>query len=583
VVILGINSAYHESSAALLVDGVLVAAAEDERFSRIKHGKHSAVDNAHDLPWKAAKFCLDRAGLRFSDVDRVGYSFDPWVRRAAVWSDHSKPQNADFGTPEGERVFFESNLRARDLILARMPRAQFHFLSHHRCHAASAYLVSPFSRAGVLVVDGIAESASTWAGFGDSQLRNLFEVEYPNSLGFLWEKVCEFLGFDRYDGPGKVMALGTVSDSRDIESGVDYREAFGEFVCLKPEGQFTIAPEILGYRGAGFEGLERVLGPRDEFTLGPARRSSIAAGLQQATEEVLAHVAGELWRRINSGRMDEVSDLCLAGGVALNCAANRTLLERTPWKRLWIQPAAHDGGTALGAALLVWNEKLGKSQRPEMQDAYLGPSFSDQECEAALLRAGLPFERPAHLPRRVASLVSQGHVAGWFQGRMEFGPRALGNRSILADPRRTQTRTVLNRKIKERECFRPFAPSVLADDAARWFPMPGAGSIASGPGEFMLVAASVSADGPVEFPAVVHRNRHTGAATARVHVVKPGRNPLYEEFLNDCRETLGAGVSLNTSFNVAEPIVCSPDDACGTFIRSGLDAMAIGSYLVIRQ
>ena len=583
MVILGINSAYHESAAALLVDGVLVAAAEDERFSRIKHGKRSAVDNAHEIPWKSVKFCLNRAGLRLSDVDHVGYSFDPWVRRAAVWNDRSKPQSGDFGTPEGERIFFESNLQARDSILSRMPGAKFHFLSHHRCHAASAYLVSPFSRAGVLVVDGIAESASTWAGVGDSQLRSLFEVEYPHSLGFLWEKVCEFLGFDRYDGPGKVMALGTVSEARDIASGVDYRDAFREFVCLKPEGQFTIAPEVLEYRGAGFEGLEKILGPRDEALLGPARRNSIAAGLQQITEEVLTHVAAELWRRINGMRTDQVSDLCLAGGVALNCAANQKLLERTPWKRLWIQPAAHDGGTALGAALLVWNEKLGKSQRPEMQDAYLGPSFSDRECETALLRAGLPFERPADLPLRVASLVSEGNVAGWFQGRMEFGPRALGNRSILADPRRPQTRTVLNRKIKERECFRPFAPSVLAKDAARWFPMPGDGSAASGPGEFMLVAAPVSSDGPEAFPAVVHRNLQTGAATARVHLVKPGRNPLYEEFLHGCREALGAGMSLNTSFNVAEPIVCSPDDACGSFIRSGLDAMAIGSYLVTRQ
>ena len=585
MVILGINSAYHESSAALLVDGVVVAAAEEERFNRIKHGKHSTVDNAHDLPWKALRFCLRRAGLSLADVDHIGYSFDPWARRAAVWTDDAKPQPGDFGTPEGEEVFFQSNLRAKDLLLSSMPQAQFHYFSHHRSHAASAYLVSPFSRAGVLVVDGIAEFASTWAGVGDLQLKGLFEVDYPNSLGFLWEKVCEFLGFDRYDGPGKVMALGTASDSRDIESGTDYRESFCEFVSLLPGGQFAVKPSVLGYRGAGstsFDGLEVLLGPRKAALRQPARRNSIAAGLQQITEDVLVHVANELWYRVNAAGNAQVSDLCLAGGVALNCVANRKLLERTLWKRLWIQPAAHDGGTALGAALLVWNEELGRGVRPEMVDAYLGPSFTDAECREALLRAELPFEAQVDIPRRVASLVAQGKVAGWFQGRMEFGPRALGNRSILADPRRPETRALLNRKIKERECFRPFAPSVLADDAEPWFALSGSG-VKTDPDEFMLVAAPVCSGGREAFPAVVHRNEHTGEATARVHAVKPGRNPLYEEFLENCRDEMGAGVSLNTSFNVGEPIVCSPDDACRTFLKSGLDAMALGSFLVTRQ
>ena len=582
MVIIGVNSAYHESSAALLVDGVLLAAAEEERFNRIKHGKQSAVDNSDDLPWQAIQFCLEQGGLSWSDVDHIGYSFDPWARRNIAWHDPVKPQTGDFGTPEGEEAFFQSNLRARDLLLSRMVQAQFHFLSHHRSHAASAYLVSPFARAGVLVVDGIAESASTWAGVGDTQLHKHFEVEYPNSLGFLWEKVCEFLGFDRYDGPGKVMALGTVSDSRDAASLVDFAEAFREFVVLLPGGQFAVAADVLGYRGSDFAGLESLLGPREEAVRQPSRRSAIASALQSVTEDVMAHLANELWRRANPAGMDEISDLCLAGGVALNCVANRRLLERSPWKRVWIQPAANDAGTSLGAALLVWSEVLGHTARPLMTDVYLGPSFTAVQCETALRRAGLAFRRPANLPKEIASLVADGKVAGWFQDRMEFSPRALGNRSILADPRCPETRSILNRKIKERECFRPFAPSVLENDAKPWFALSGNG-IQSDPDEFMLMAAPVCAGGSNTFPAVVHCNQETGEATARVHVVRPGRNPLYEEYLDYCRDTMGSGVSLNTSFNVGEPIVCRPEDACGTFLRSGLDAMALGPYLVSRQ
>jgi carbamoyltransferase len=379
-----------------------------------------------------------------------------------------------------------------------------------------------------------------------------------------------------------VMALGSVSDFRDVTSPVDFTEAFSEFVALLPGGQFSIAAGVLGYRGADFAGLESLLGPREEAIHLPSRRTAIASALQSVTEDVLSHVANGLWHRANPAGTDEISDLCLAGGVALNCVANRRLLDRTPWKRLWIQPAAHDGGTSLGAALLVWNEILGRNTRPVMTDAYLGPSFTEAQCERALRGAGLPFRRPANLPKEIASLVGDGKVAGWFQNRMEFGPRALGNRSILADPRRPQTRTILNRKIKERECFRPFAPSVLQDDAAPWFALLGDGS-QSDPDEFMLMAAPVCAGGSDCFPAVVHRNQSTGEATARVHVVRPGRNPLYEEYLDHCRGTMGTGVSLNTSFNVNEPIVCRPEDACGTFLRSGLDAMALGPYLVSRQ
>jgi carbamoyltransferase len=468
-----------------------------------------------------------------------------------VWDDAVAAPGGGFGTVEGEEAFFQSNLRARGLLCARAPRAGFHFLSHHRSHAASAYYVSPFRRAGVLVVDGIAEFSSTWAGIGDGRLERLFEVGYPNSLGFLWERVCEFLGFDRYDGPGKTMALGAASDSRDAATGVEYAHRFREFVRLQPQGQFTIDPAVLEYRSRRFDGLSLRLGEREEALGSPSRRSAIAAGLQTITEDVLIHLATELWRRANPAGGVPISELCLAGGVALNCVANRKLLDRTPWQRLWVQPATHDAGTALGAALLVSHELLGRRARTAMNDAYLGPEFGPAECERALLRAGLPYATAGDLAAEVADLLDRGKVVGWFQGRMEFGPRALGN------------------------------PSVLADEADRWFDL-GHANGASGPEEFMLSAAPAKAAGACVLPAVVHRNPRTEAATARVHVVRPGRNPLYESLLSSCRRTLGAAVALNTSFNAGEPIVCSPQDACGTFLRSGLDAMAIGPYLVIR-
>jgi carbamoyltransferase len=583
--VLGVNSAYHEPAAALLEDGRLVSAAEEERFNRVRHGKRARVDNADDLPWQSIVFCLEQASVQFSDVDFIAYSFDPWARRRRVRLDTLHDGGSDgFGTEAGEEEFLRSNLRAREGLRSRMPQARFEFYPHHLCHAASAFFPSPFSQAGILIVDGIGESASAWTGYGvETALRSLTEVEYPHSLGFLWEKTCEWLGYDRYDGPGKVMALGSSSATVSSASGVDYAERFASFVRPTSQGCFEVDPAVLQYRQAGYAGLENAVGPRHGVNGRISETAAIAAALQQSTERILLHMAGDLYDRINCGRSAPVTALCMAGGVALNCVANQRVLANSPWEHVWVQPAAHDAGTALGAALLAWHSELGNGSRTSLRDIFLGPSFDVPDYERALIQAGLRYSRMQDLPRRASELIARGKTVGWFQGRMEFGPRALGNRSILADPRKPEMRTRLNRDIKMRESFRPFAPSVLAEEAAQRFTLastlPGRGADAT---EYMLLAVPVAPGYEGVTPAVEHTNLATGETLSRVHAVRAGVNPLYEALLSELKVTIGAPMVLNTSFNVSEPIVCTPSQACATFLRSTLDALALGPFLVTR-
>jgi carbamoyltransferase len=585
MVILGINSAYHEPAAALLVDGQLVAACEEERFNRTKHGKQARPHNADQLPWRSIDFCLCSANLGYNDVSSIGVSLDPWARRRARWCDQRSAVPGDFGTDDGEEIFLHAQLRARAALLERMRNANFYFLPHHLCHAASAYHVSPHSDAAILIVDGIGEFASAWAGLGSrNSIRPLFQVEYPHSLGFLWEKTCEFLGFDRYDGPGKVMALGAASSPKSSRTGIDYRERFDSFVRTRPGVSFEVDPEVLQYRTPGFEDLETRLGSRGNILADMAERSAIAASLQEKTEQVLVHLATELWNSVNRGGNRDIEALCLAGGVSLNCVANARIALSTPWKQIWIQPAANDAGTALGAALLIWHDVLGRTERVPFSDIFLGPAYSDSECRAAISAAGFSCRTVSDISLEVARLVARGKVVGWFQGRMEFGPRALGNRSILADPRNPKIPSVLNGRIKERERFRPFAPTVQAEEVHRYFATADkANGRSHDPLEYMLVAVPARAKATAGLAGVVHRNEYSGRASSRVHSLVAGRNQAYEELLAACRQELGVPAILNTSFNVQEPIVCSPEDACKTFARSRLDSLILGRYIVERN
>lgn len=571
--VLGVNCAYHESSACLLKDGAIVAAVEEERFNRIKHAKHSRVDNADELPLASIAYVLAAGGCRPDDVDHVGLSLDP-DRRLVANRDLEEPgiPPGDFGTREGEETFARHVRRAGELLGARFPRAEVHFLPHHLCHAASAFFPSRHERAAVLAIDGIGEFSSTWLGVGEgNQLRMLGEVGYPSSLGFLWEKMSEHLGFDRYAGPGKVMGYASITDPLGEHSAVDYAERFRRFV-QPTDGGFSIDNRVTRFRAPDFAGLEPWFGPPRASVVDRFEEASIAAGLQIVTEEILVHLARWLHARTSAPA------LCMAGGVALNCVANAAILRSTPFSALHVQPAANDAGTALGAACLLWCQILG-NRRPRLDHAYLGPEYDDAEIAAALAAAGLAAEKPDDLAATCARLIHDGNLVAWFQGRLELGPRALGNRSILADASRFDVRSRLNARTKERESFRPFAPSVLAEDVGRYLEVPADLDAA----EYMLLALEVrDRRAAQQIPAVVQENGSTGIATSRVHVVNEAANPTYARLLREIKARSGVGIVLNTSFNVSEPIVCTPADAARTFARSRMDALAIGPFLVRR-
>jgi len=572
--ILGVNSAYHESAACLLRDGEVIGAVEEERFSRVKHAKHSRVDNAHELPNQAIECLLRMGGVRADAVDHVGYTLDPELRRERNRDLGEQGIAAgDFGTAAGEEAFYQSNQRALALLREKFPRAEVHALRHHLCHAASAFFPSRHERAAVLAIDGIGEFATTFLGVGNGNtIEPIAEISYPNSLGFVWEKISEHLGFDVYSGPGKVMGYACITDPIGERSEVDYAARFRQLIRPDDHG-FTVDNGIMRFRTPDFDWLASLFGPRRSGVIDRYEDASIAAGLQTVTEEVFVHLA----RLLHNATRSEA--LCVAGGVALNCVANARILEQTKFGYLHVEPAANDAGTALGAACLIWNQVLGNSKRPRLDHSYLGPEYSEAELAAALAGAGLKATRPDDLARSCARLIHDGQIVAWFQGRLEFGPRALGNRSILADPSRFDMRTRLNAKVKERESFRPFAPSVLAEDVGRYLHEPRDLDAA----EYMLLALPVRDRRAMQLiPAVTQENGSTGLSTSRVHVVRDEVNPIYARLLRELKSLSGIGMVLNTSFNISEPIVCTPQQAVSTFMRSRMDALAMGPFLVQR-
>jgi len=585
--LLGVNSAYHESSACLLRDGQLVATVEEERFNRIKHGKKARVDSADELPEAAMAYCLAAAGIGWSEIDHIAYSFDPEerLRKNVGLAEEPTLRPGDWGTAEGEKAFHASNLRARKKLLERAPRAGFHFVRHHLCHASSAFHVSPFEEACVMAVDGIAEFASTWLGVGrGSRLECLAEIDYPSSLGFLWEKFSEFLGFDRYSGPGKVMGYSAITDPVG-ERGDDYLARLREAVQLRPLG-FTLDDRVFRFRAeSDFSGMERLFGPRRTRVVCRYEEASIASALQAMTEDIMVHLARELHARTAAQLGHAVDDLCLSGGVALNCLANAAILGRTPFKRLFVQPAANDAGTALGAAFWVWHEALGNQRRSSpMEHAYWGPQYEECEMKAALEEKGLVGMRPDDLEREVARLLYDGALVARFAGRLELGPRALGNRSILGDPTRFDMREIINSKVKFRESFRPFAPSVLDSAMPALFETRSPSPADIMPADdYMLLVYRTKERKHTLIPAVVQEDEMRHVNTCRVQVVREKTNPSYYRLIQEFGALSGVGAVLNTSFNIQEPIVCTPRDAVATFLGSRIDWLALGPFLVRRS
>ncbi|MPZ13122.1 MAG: carbamoyltransferase [Chloroflexi bacterium] len=569
---LGINAVFHDPSASLVWDGEVLAAAEEERFNHVKHGKRPGPFSTYELPFQAIDYCLRAAGIRLADVDHVAYSFDPYqllgshqvgaaISLPVAPSAH--PTKSAWESP-WEPLFLCYVLNApRQLaggaphhLKERFPEVhadgpyRWHFVDHHLTHAVSAYHASPFEQAAVLTVDGRGERATTSYSIGDgNRLDRLGQVDVPHSLGILYEQVTEYLGFQRSSDEYKVMALTSFGKQRFLRE-------FQEIICVQGEGRYTVQPPELEARFGP---------PRQRHAPIEARHHDVAASLQVALEETVLELARWLHGATRS------DSLCLAGGVALNCVMNSCLRDRGPFSRLWVQPAAGDAGTSLGAALWVDARERGSESRHfRMDHAFLGPAYSDQDIERVLRWSKSSYRRMDDVAQEVAALLAVGNVVGWFQGRMEFGPRALGARSILASPIDASMQDRLN-DIKDREDFRPVAPVVLEQEASRWFER-------AETSPFMLFVYPVRPDVAGRIPAVRHVD-----GTARIQTINRSQHPLFYDLVKAFRARTGVPVLINTSFNTrSEPIVCSPEDALRSFWSSPLDALAIGPFLVAK-
>ena len=555
--ILGINSVYHESAAALLVDGELVAAVEEERFNRIKHAKEADWDNPHQLPERAIRFCLKQAGLTARDIDHVGYSFDPKLRR--------KRYRAEWWGQKVEETFqvrLGQVQSAVEEFLGRSLGQRFHFVPHHLAHAASAYFPSGFDRAAILTVDGIGESAGSSLAKGvGTRIQSVETFEYPHSIGFLWEEFSGYLGFSNYDA-SKVMGLAAYGNPEI------FRQQFESILRAETEN-YGVAQDFLGVQLDKFVRMEAMFGPprgmEDEIL---PRHADIAAALQAATDAAVMALVRRAKRKV------PFDNLCIAGGVALNCVTNEVITRSGEFANVFIPSAPHDAGTAIGAAFAVHCAKQKRPPQRGYSTPYFGPSFKRADILAAVKSAGLNARRSKSPARDAADMIADGKIVAWFQGRMEFGPRALGNRSLLADPRRPELRNILNQKVKHREDFRPFAPSVLAEHADEWFEV-GAHSVSHA---FMLFAPEVKPGKRDRIPAVVHKD-----GTARVQLVSRKSNPRFHEVISAFFAKTGVPLVVNTSFNDSEPIVCTPTDAIVTFRKSGIDALFMDDVVLVAR
>lgn len=594
--ILGLSAFYHDSAAVLLEDGVIVAAAQEERFSRIKHDA--------SFPRGATAFCLAQAG---GPLDAVVYYEKPLLKFERILT------TAMAIAPRGFRAFaaatpdwlrhklwlpsvIEDELRA--LGVATPP---VHFAGHHQSHAASAFFPSPFQRAAILTLDGVGEWTTTALGRGAGRsLELLRELRFPHSLGLLYSAFTHYCGFRVNSGEYKLMGLAPYGEPRHV------RTILEQLIDLRPDGSFRLNLACFGYLHGQTMTNQRfatLFGAPPRAHDAPVTQlyCDVAASIQQVTEEIVLRLA----RTLHTETKEE--NLCLAGGVALNCVANARLLREGPFQRIWVQPAAGDAGGALGAALAFHHLHHGAERQVDgthdaMQGAFLGPAYSDDDLAAALKQRNIPFQRvaDADLPAALAARLDAGEVLGFFQGRAEFGPRALGARSILADARRPDMQRRLNLKIKFRESFRPFAPIVLAEHAGEWFDL-------AAPSPYMLFTAPVTASRrvsetqpPIEatamdsaptpwmqrlhsiasaIPAVTHVDY-----SARVQTVARADNLALHAVLSAFAERTGCPVLVNTSFNVrGEPPVCHPNEAIDCFLATDMDSLALGPFIVDKR
>lgn len=587
--ILGISCYYHDAAAALLRDGQLIAAAEEERFSRIKHD--------FGFPRNAIHYCLETGGINGQDVDYVVYFEKPFRKFDRII------QNVLQTYPQSWKVFRESmitwmldKLWVQHTIEQELhiPKERVLFSEHHLSHAASAFLCSPFNDAAILTIDGVGEwMTATWGIGKDTTIRLHGQMEFPHSLGLLYSAFTAFLGFTVNEGEYKVMGMAPYGEAK-------YLDSVWKLVNPSDDGSFALNMEYFSFhkstdrtfsrhfvnlfgepRPSSMPFFTKLSGFPKYFGEPPANYeqlcarnqyyADIAASIQRVTEELILRMARHLQRESGLKR------LCIAGGVALNSVANTRILRETPFEELYIQPAAGDGGGALGAALWAYHSLLGKPRAFIMKSAYWGRQYESTEIKEFLSINSVPHQEIGNedqLLDRVIALLLQGRVIGWFQGRFEWGPRALGNRSILADARLPDMKDIVNSKIKFREPYRPFAPSILAEHTEEYFDLPEAAR--HYPGRFMLYVAPVRKCKQNVVPATTHVD-----GTARLQMVFKRESPRYYALIDRFRASTGVPLLLNTSFNLrGEPIVNTPENALNTFLKSEMDALVLDNFLI---
>ena len=576
--ILGINAYHGNASAAIVCDGRLVAAVEEERFNRVKY--------AAGFPSQAIRYCLRVAGLELKELDHVAVPRDPYarlgtklfyaMRMPSFARERLKVLGKFKSIPESLAQTFDSNPGS--------VRAQFHRVEHHKAHLASAFFVSPFERAALLSADGLGDFASTMWGSGEGNHMAIEgAIAFPHSLGLFYSAVTQYLGFLKFGDEYKVMGLAAYGQAEQMEIFRDIVQAKGHGFRLGL-GYFThqrTGPEMSWAKADQTPTLGKLFSAKIETALGRARspeepleqrHRNLAAALQTRLEEIYLGMLGKLAERT------KLKAVCLAGGVAFNCVANGKIFDKTGFEQVYVHPAAGDAGLAVGAAFHVWHEFLRKPRKFVMDHAYWGPGFTGEEIHRALqaTAAGnrewrLEELADEQLMQRSAAIIADGKILGWFQGRAEWGPRALGNRSIVADPRRPEMKEILNRRIKHREVFRPFAPSILAEKTGEWFEK-------SHPSPFMTLAYSVRPEKRAAIPAPTHVD-----GTGRLQTVARDANPRYWSLIKAFEKETGVPVVLNTSFNDNEPIVCKPEEALDCFQRTSMDALVLGNFLITRS
>jgi carbamoyltransferase len=572
--ILGINAYHGDASAALVIDGQLIAAAEEERFNRIKHWA--------GFPAESIRWCLKTAGISAADLDHVGISFDPranWAKRIAfvVRNRPSLRAIVDRIRRQGKAIGWDDQF-ANAVGVARADlKAQFHRVEHHQAHIGAGFLISPFEESAVLSVDGMGDFTSTLTAHGcGTQWTEQDRVFYPHSIGFLYTAVTMYLGFPYYGDEYKVMGLAPYGEP-------EFADFFRRVICPKGD-TFELNLDYFTHQEQGIrmtwndgapviqpfhsELLERELGPpRQKGEECAHRHENIAKSLQVVTEEIVLHLLERLHAKTNC------TNVCMTGGVAMNSVANGKITSKTPFENVYVPAGAADNGTSFGAAFYIWNRLLGNPRTFVQDHAYWGCESKDDECASAIREAGLPFETHQEdaLLDRTTDLLLDGKVVGWFQGKMEFGARALGSRTLLADPRRTDMRDIINLRIKFRERFRPFAPSILEECVSDWFEI-------DEPAPYMEKVFPIRPERRQQIPAVTHVD-----GSGRLQTVSRRTNPLYHALISSFHAKTGVPIVLNTSLNENEPIVRTPAEAINCFLRTEMDALALGPHIVDRH